>query len=135
METWWPALHPLLPFILADPNLALELSGYRPIEVLRDFARMWRSRSGRRDPGGAASFGGERRCVEFPRGNSISLPRAGKGSMTSPRPHSRFALKTSLIGRGTGSSNPLPSSGESVANSKRHVVTVTTGLLVGAQVH
>jgi len=24
---------------------------------------------------------------------------------------------------------------ESVANSKRHVVTVTTGLLVGAQVH
>jgi len=36
---------------------------------------------------------------------------------------------------GTESSNPAPSSVESVANSKRHVVTVTTGLLVGAQVH
>ena len=35
METGWPALHPFLRFILADPNLALELSGYRPIEMLR----------------------------------------------------------------------------------------------------
>jgi hypothetical protein len=39
MEPWWPALHPSLPFILADPNLALELSGYRPIEVLREGLR------------------------------------------------------------------------------------------------
>jgi hypothetical protein len=66
---------------------------------VRDFARMWRSRSGRRDPGGAASFGGERRCVEFPRGNSISLPRlprAGKGSMTSPRPTVAWPSKRRL---------------------------------------
>ena len=39
MEPSWPALHPLLPFILADTNLALELSGYRPIEVLREGLR------------------------------------------------------------------------------------------------
>ena len=66
---------------------------------VRDFARMWRSRSGRRDPGGAGSFGGERRCVEFPRGNSISLPRlprAGKGSMTLPRPTVAWPSKRRL---------------------------------------
>ena len=36
--------------------------------------------SRRRGPGGAASFGGELRLVECPRGNSIALSGAGKCS-------------------------------------------------------
>jgi hypothetical protein len=44
-----------------------------------------------------------------------------------------FSLLTGNSGlRETSSQLTPPSSGESVANSKRHVVTVTTGLLVGA---
>jgi hypothetical protein len=40
--------------------------------------------SRRRGPGGAASFAGEPRLVECPRGNSIALSRAGKCSDDSP---------------------------------------------------
>ena len=46
-----------------------------------------------------------------------------------------FSLLTGNFKAETSSLETAPSSVESVANSKRHVVTVTTGLLVGAQVH
>ena len=46
-----------------------------------------------------------------------------------------FSLYNRELGSETSSLLTASSSVESVANSKRHVVTVTTGLLVGAQVH
>ena len=45
----------------------------------------------RRGPGGAASFGGERRLVECPHGKPISPPRAGKCSDETAAPHGRLA--------------------------------------------
>ena len=45
----------------------------------------------RRGPGGAASFGGERRLVECPHGKPISPPRAGKCSDETAAPHGRVA--------------------------------------------
>jgi hypothetical protein len=42
--------------------------------------------------------------------------------------HTTAALSAAQPHRGTEGSNPFPSSGESVANSKRHIATITTGL-------
>ena len=80
------------------------------------------STSRRRDPGGAASFGGERRLVEFPHGKPIFRPRADNAWMKPRRPGAWPGLGRDLkplpIWRGTESSNPSPSSGESVSRLK-----------------
>jgi hypothetical protein len=51
------------------------------------------STSRRRGPGGAASFGGERRLVEFPRGKPIPPPRAN-AQMKPPRPTGAWLVST-----------------------------------------
>jgi hypothetical protein len=65
----------------------------------------------------------------------IGRQNDGCGSQAGLRLQAPGGMENAPPKSGTKSSNPFSSSGESVANSKRHVVTVTTGLLVGAQVH
>ena len=68
------------------------------------------STSRRRGPGGAASFGGEGRLVEFPHGKPISRPRADSAWKKPRRPGAWPGLGRDLkplrIWRGTESSNP-----------------------------
>jgi hypothetical protein len=65
-------------------------------------------------------------CATTSAAAAVKGPEVDQGGLEKRPVPSRF---------GTNGSNPSPSSVESVANPKRHVVTVTTGLLVGAQVH